>query len=291
MAERRGAGSAGGKLILCGEHAVVYGHPAIAVAIDRGTTVRLREASGLTLRGGDGAALRDARLEEAVRAIVAGDWEVTITSDLPIGRGMGSSAALAVALVRAWADATGEALDAAALHERAFAVERVFHGNPSGIDHAVSARGGLVRYRRTPDGPVLTPLPLPSWSLAVLDSGAPGDTRAMVAGVASRRPGIDAHLDAIGALVGEAEAHLDDPPRLGALLTENHRLLTAIGVSSTRLDALVALALDAGAHGAKLAGAGGGGAALALADDPEGIVAAARAHGVDGFVVRPRPGV
>jgi len=288
VAEDAARGAAGGKLILCGEHAVVYGHPAIALGVDRQTRVTVRPVPGaLRLRDAEGHRIDDPRLAEAVRTVLSDEWEVRIESDLPIGRGMGSSAALAVALVRAVAAARGEALDAATTHERAFAVERVFHGNPSGIDHAVAARGGVVRFRRTEAGPELVSLPVPSWSLVVLDSGTAGDTKRLVAGVASRRPGIDPHLEAIGDIVGDVERSLHDVDALGPLLLENHRLLRAIGVSDEALDYLVDLAMDTGATGAKLAGAGGGGVVIALAHQPERVLAAARAQGIQGFVCRP----
>jgi mevalonate kinase len=275
-----------GKLILCGEHAVVYGHPALAMAVDRGTTVRLTPRPGTLEARGD---IVDDRLIPALRTVLPADgWQVDIATDLPVGRGMGSSAALAVALIRAESASRGHTPSVDEVFERAFAVERVFHGNPSGLDHAVSARGGLLRYRRGPP-PSFEPLPLPSWRLVVLDSGVAGDTKQLVAGVASRRPTVDADLDRIGELVLEATAALDDPQALGPLLTENHGLLRRIGVSTPQLDDLVALALKAGAVGAKLAGAGGGGVVLALVEDPEPVLRAAAAAGVPAFPTRPVP--
>lgn len=275
-----------GKLILCGEHAVVYGHPALAMAVDRRTTVRLTPRPGPLEARGD---IVDDRLIPALRTVLPPEgWLVDIGTDLPVGRGMGSSAALAVALIRAESASRGHAPSVDEVFERAFAVERVFHGNPSGLDHAVSARGGLLRYRRGPP-PSFEPLPLPSWRLVVLDSGVAGDTKQLVAGVASRRPTVDADLDRIGELVLEATAALDDPQALGPLLTENHGLLRRIGVSTPQLDDLVALALKAGALGAKLAGAGGGGVVLALVEDPEPVLRAAAAAGVPAFPTRPVP--
>lgn len=288
MTAAAATGRGHGKLILCGEHAVVYGHPALALAIDRGTTVRLVERPGPTLPTDD--TIDDPRLVTALRAVLPPEGlGVEIRTDLPVGRGMGSSAALAVALVRAEAARLGESLGDHDVFRRAFAVERVFHGNPSGVDQAVSARGGLLRYRRGPP-PTFEALPCPKWRLVVLDSGVAGDTSALVAGVASRRPAVDADLDRIGALADRAAGVLDDPERLGPLLVENHALLRAIGVSTPALDALVELALAAGAWGAKLAGAGGGGVVVALARDPERVVRAARDRGVGAFVTSCRTG-
>lgn len=284
---RAGTGRGSGKLILCGEHAVVWGHPAIAFAVDRGTTVDVVERPGPTAVDADGD---DGRLHDALRHVVPGDGlAIRVRTDLPIGRGMGSSAALAVGLVRALADAAGERPDDAAIEERAMPIERAFHGNPSGLDVALSTRGGIARYRRGPPR-ILDPLPVPGWSVVVLDSGEAGNTADLVAGVAARRPGVDGALARIGALVGEAERVLDDAAALGPLLDENHALLREIGVSTPALDALVALARRAGASGAKLSGAGGGGVVLALAADPDAgaaILSHAAKAGVPAWECRP----
>ena len=274
-----------GKLILCGEHAVVYGHPALALAVDRGTAVALVGRTGPT---GLVSGVADQRLAEVLRAVLPAEGlGVSIVSDVPIGRGMGSSAALAVALIRAKAALRGESLSPEQVFEKAFAVERVFHGNPSGLDHAVAARGGLLRYRRISSGTgSFESVPTPQWSLVVLDSGVCGDTRELVAGVASRRPRMDPVLDRIGGLVDRAGEVLADPAALGPLLTENHALLREIGVSTPTLDDLVDLALSAGAYGAKLSGAGGGGVVIALVDDPARVLGAAARAGVTAFACR-----
>ncbi len=275
-ANGRGVGL--GKLILCGEHAVVYGYPALAMAVDLRTEVVLRPIDGPRIVPADA----DGRLSEAIElALPKSGVQIEIRSSLPIGRGMGSSAALAVALVRAQADAAGESPPSAdEVFTRAMPLERVFHGNPSGLDVAVSARGGVIRYRRA-DPPVIEPIGRPpQGQIVVLDTGLTGNTADLVAGVGSKRPGIDPILERIGAIAELAVAALDAPHKLGAHLTENHELLRKIGVSTPELDDLVALALEAGAHGAKLAGAGGGGVVLALTDRAEPILEAAEARGI-----------
>ena len=277
-----------GKLILSGEHAVVYGHPAVAVAVDRGTTVGLHRRPGPTRV--ERAILHDRRLHEAMRSILPESGVgVSIESDLPVGRGMGSSAALAIALVRAWWALEGREPTFEDLHREGFKVERVFHGRPSGIDHAVAALAAPVRYRKGDEGPDLSPLAMPRLQLVVLDTGLAGDTQALVQGVADRRPAVDPLLSRIGALTAELIDALatDQPPAvLGELLTENHRLLAQIGVSTPNLDRLVGFARKAGAHGAKLAGAGGGGVVLALVDDPALLLNAAGKAGIPAFSVQ-----
>lgn len=283
-------GAAPGKLILAGEHAVVYGHPAIAGAVSLGTTVEARRHEGPS--GIDASTVSDPRLWPALATIVpAQGVRLRIASTLPIGCGMGSSAALAVAVVRALAGLAGEELDFATTHARAFAVERAFHGNPSGIDHAVSAMGGLVGYRRTADGPVLAPIePTFPLRLVVVNTGQPGNTAEMVAGVAAR--GVHAELAAIAEVVEALHAVLDGRvvgglAAAGPLLDANHRLLQAIGVSTPRLDDAVEALRAAGAWGAKLAGAGGGGIAFGLYEEADRPAAAAtlREAGWDAFEV------
>lgn len=263
---------------------MVYGHPALAVAVDRGVRVGLRAIDGPTRACP--ATRTDPRLVEAlIAALGPTGWEASVHSDLPIGRGMGSSAAIAVGLVRARAQAAGESVDLDTIWERAFAAERAFHGTPSGLDQAVACRGGLLRYLKGPPAQFIQ-LECPDWPIVVLDSGVAGDTRELVEGVRARRPAIDPVLERIGELVYRAEQHLADAPAMGEILLENHALLQQIGVSTPTLDRLVKLAVDEGAHGAKLAGAGGGGVVLALTPDPDRLVHAAHAAGVEAFTCR-----
>lgn len=280
-------GRASGKLILCGEHAVVYGFPALAFAVSQGTEVTLSEGDGLTVD----AATDDARLRRALAAVLGDGADVTvhIHTTLPIGRGMGSSAALSVATARAvhaWRHPEAPAPSPEALFDAALPMERVFHANPSGLDVAVAVHGGVLRYVRAAP-PVLQPLSCPTWQAVVIDTGTVGDTGALVQGVMSRRPGIDPQLERIGALVDEAAGLLDDPRALGALLDENHALLGQIGVSTPELDRICDLARAHGALGAKLSGAGGGGVVLALTPDPAPVLAAARAAGLTAWATRP----
>ena len=255
------------------------------MAVDRGTTVTLTRRSGPTAI--DGAPFRDARLKTALAVVLPPQGiGVTLTTDLPVGRGMGSSAALAVALIRARASLEGRTADFAECHRLGFDIERVFHGNPSGVDHTVSAMGGGVQYRR---GQPIEPLSLPPLTLVVIDTGIAGNTAELVAGVAAL-PDAETRLAAIGQVTQKVATALHGPPQvLGALLVENHRLLRDIGVSTPQLDALVDAALSAGAYGAKLAGAGGGGVVLALTEDPEPVIRAAGALGSAAFVAGVAP--
>ena len=255
-----------GKLILSGEHAVVYGHRALAAAVSLGTTVTLYSQPGpTTIRK---ANFQDDRLFPALLTVLPAEGVgVEIESTLPIGCGMGSSAALAVATVRARAKMNGTEADFSRCYEDAFRMERLFHGTPSGIDHSISALGGLVAYRRRPEGPQIDRITLPRpLFLVVVDSGRPlQSTAELVAGVRQRAP--TRTLEAIGALTEQVIAAMQQNVDAGPLLNENHRLLQELGVSTPGLDQVVEQLRDAGASGAKLAGAGGGGVAFGLYPD------------------------
>jgi len=273
-------GSAPGKLILLGEHAVVYGHRALASPVSLNTKVQLEPFAGATHLGD--SSIQDERLKQALAlALPAHGWRVQIQTDLPIGRGMGSSAALTIALLRAADSITGQRSSFDELHARGFPIEALFHGNPSGLDHAVSALGSAVVYRK--EQPPL-PIKMPPHQVVVLDTGHAGDTKKLVAGVALRRPKIGPSLKRLGELVEESLSVLTDPKALGLLMNEAQTHLEMIGVSTPKIAELVQLARGAGALGVKLSGAGGGGIVLALTPQgPEQVLAAAAQRGIGAF--------
>ncbi len=254
--------SAPGKIILIGEHAVVYGHRAIAAAVDLCTTVTLRRRPGPSRLedGGD----EDPRLATALAALLPAEGVgVSIRSTLPVGCGMGSSAALAVATVRALARLEGREADLKECIERGFMLERVFHGNPSGLDHTVSASGGALVYRRgEPAEELIVGRAL---RLVIANTGTPADTAEMIAKVRQRNP--TELLMRVGALVEMTATRIAAGQPIGEFLREAHRMMRLMGVSTPRLDELCRAMEGAGASGAKLAGAGGGGIVIALVDE------------------------
>jgi mevalonate kinase len=223
-------------------------------------------------------------------ALDAGRPSLSLVGDarLPPGAGLGSSAALAVAVASALLTYLKRPLDAATVTRAAGASERLVHGTPSGVDVALALAGGIGVFRRTSG---LVPLgDVPPLRVLVGPSGTPRSTAAMIGRVAeaTRARSDDARLRELGGLTGAGTAALraGDLPALGAAMSRAHGLLAELGVSTPPLDALCDAARAAGAHGGKLTGAGGGGAVLAIAPPgrEQAVLAAWRRTGVDGFV-------
>lgn len=294
------SGRGHGKIILVGEHAAVYGYPALAGSLARGVWLTAIPVSGderrlripgwsLDVRSDDDHPVARATAAVAAALGIEGGFRLDGDSDLAPSAGLGSSAALAVAMTRALARLIGRELDQGGIAAVADHAERCFHGNPSGVDVAIATRGGFGQFRR---GSGFAPVSAAPLGVVIGLSGQPRSTAAMVERVAAARAARPAHVDAelaaLGAAADTATAQVRaadrDLHQLGAILTAAHHRLAALGVSNPVLDELVAAALAAGATGAKLTGAGGGGAVLALAAGREDAVLAAwRALGKDGF--------
>ncbi|TMQ14472.1 MAG: mevalonate kinase [Deltaproteobacteria bacterium] len=294
-----------GKIILLGEHAVVYGYPALASALDRGVTVapvptpaggplrfELRSWNVAVAAGDDHPVARS--LAAIADALGAGRPPLTLVADaqIPPGAGLGSSAALAVAVARALHSHLRRPADVAALSRAAGASETLVHGRPSGVDVALAIAGGVGVFRRATG---LAPLiGVPALRVLVGPSGAPRSTAAMIDQVAAATAGRadDDRLRELGALTDTGTQALltGDPAALGAAMNRAHRLLGELGVSTAQLDALCDAARAAGAQGAKLTGAGGGGAVIAIAPRAHepAVLAAWKRAGVDGFVTSVR---
>ena len=285
---------ANGKVILLGEHAVVYGVPAIAAGIERGVEAHATRAAASTLRVGERAAVPGdgsdlgRGFEALLAALGATNIAVEARLELPPGSGLGASAALGVAIARAVLEAENRAPDPARVLGATAAWEGIYHGNPSGVDAAAAANDGCIWYERA-SGPA--PLALArDLVLAIGLADPPASTKLMVEGVArlrERRPAVvDKALEGVRALVQNAKLCLEagDLPGLGSLMNYNQMLLSGLFVSTEGIERCCALAREAGALGAKLTGAGGGGAVVALCDATfEPILAAWRAAGIEAF--------
>jgi mevalonate kinase len=293
-----GRGFGHGKVILVGEHAVVHGHPALAAGISTGIAVEARAGTeaasrlrvpawNLQASTGDGTPVGRA-LEAIVRRLEAPALDFEADARIPARAGLGSSAALATALARAAAAATGRSETSDAVDAAVAAAEEVFHGTPSGIDAAAARSGVTGRFTRASGW---QPVPvLQKITLCIGLSGRPRDTAAQVAAVGrlrERLPAAGEVLGLLGRLADDAAGALGkgDVDGLGRIMDAAHGLLAALRLSSPELETLVHTARAAGAVGAKLTGAGGGGAVIALAPGhKQDVLDRWRAAGFEGFL-------
>lgn len=287
--------SAPAKIILFGEHAVVYGQPAIAIPV---TSLRVRVnvevqpvGAGLilylpTVRG-EGihiptltAADDEISLAFAVRSalthwglIAPPDLALTLYSDIPQGRGLGSGAAVSAALIRALATALGREISNDTLNGLVYEVEKKHHGTPSGIDNTVIVYEQPVYFVR---GEPIQPLQIKTpFTLLIGDTGYGTPTHVPVGDVRRLMETRPEKYQPIIAQIGEIAHTARDAIEsgnigiLGELMNENHGLLQRLTVSSVELDVLCETALEAGAWGAKMSGGGRGGNMLALVEDSQ----------------------
>jgi len=289
-----GTGRGNGKTLLLGEHAVVYGMPAIAAGISLGATARAEPSERGQIRVGelrasvgDGSDL-GAALERACEALGAGPHQLEVDVTLPLGSGLGGSAAIGVAVTRALLAARGEAETRERVLAGAGAWEQVFHGNASGVDAAAAYAGGCIWFTKA-DGiePIFVARQL---DLVICLAGPPASTKQMVESVSrlgERRPDLLAKsLSGIESLVKNARLCIEagDLSGLGQLMNYNQMLLSGLFLSTSEIERACGIARDAGALGAKLTGAGGGGAVIALCDgNSEPIEAALKAAGFAAF--------
>lgn len=278
-----------GKIILFGEHAVVYHRPAIAVPVNQArakVTVQAEikaPAGSVAIEAPDiqlactldqlsadhpiGLAIRNVFRE--LQIVRPPAMRIHITSTIPIAAGMGSGAAITVAITRALSIFLGAPLPDETASSLAYEVDRLHHGTPSGIDNTVITFGRPVYYIKN-QPPQLLSIGKPM-TLVIADTGIQKLTTIVVSGVRERwekeTDRYERLFDQIGAVANQARKILEkgNPDHIGPLMDENQALLEQIGVSSVELETLVAAARKAGALGAKLSGAGAGGNMIALA--------------------------
>ncbi|MBN1486992.1 MAG: mevalonate kinase, partial [Anaerolineae bacterium] len=283
--------SAPGKVILCGEHSVVYGQPAIAVPVSglrayanveaaptEGSlqliSRDLNETISLEVAPPEHPLAAIARETLAYLTLPSPAASLTLWSELPIASGLGSGAAVSVAIARALAAYLGRELQPQEVSALAYEVEKIHHGTPSGIDNTVIAYEAPVYFVKG-QPPEIFVIKEPFY-LVIANSGIPSATKQAVMGVRNRRNAkpeeYDTYFNRMGEIANAARTAIEqgDIASLAPLLNENHSLLREIGVSLPELDRLVAVAKNAGATGAKLTGAGTGGNVIALTS-PENI--------------------
>lgn len=274
-------GEACGKVLLVGEHAVVHGAPAIALGLGSGARVEVSRSDESVLElgaeryplgsgAGDAAPVAARAFAALLEALGASSVAARATLDIPAGAGLGASAALGVALARACAALSGSG-EPGDIARAALAWENVFHGDASGVDTAAAEHGGCIWFTRQEGATKLDVGGVLRVVVAQVEPGA--STRRMVEAVAAQQraePALFAeHIADITALAHEARGVITagDWPKLGQLMNANHVHLQALGVSTPGLDGARAAALLAGAFGAKLTGAGGGGCVIAVVDE------------------------
>ena len=280
--------TAPGKIILFGEHAVVYARPAIAVPIRK---VRARvvispdpkaasgnihiEAPDVGIEGLLSELQEGFSYKRAIDLVVSKmgiqhvpACSIRITSTIPISSGLGSGTAVSVALIKAFSNFLGLSLTNEIISSLAFEVDKLYHGTPSGIDNTVITYSKPVYYimNKTKETLILPH----SFVLIIADTGVASHTADSVGDVRTaweKDPKTyEVLFDAIGDLVDDARGSLEtgDIETLGNLMNKNQELLRAIKVSSQELENLIQGALSAGAFGAKLSGGGRGGYMIAL---------------------------
>ncbi len=298
------------KAILLNEHFVVYNVPAIAVPINFpvDVTVTVRSGSGIRIfikQSANGEIIedQDANLRIAVKSILEAlglsekeqMFIVLCRGELSAWSGLGSSAAVCVAITRALCNALNLDCSEDQINRTAYLGEKVFASNPSGIDNTVATYGRMLWFQRNQRKTWEFINPGSPFWLVIGNSGVPSLTRDQVEKVAHFK---NMNLDRFDRLCHEANLSVTDARKcvergnlsdLGALMNKGHHLLQQLGVSNESLDKMVACCIQQGAFGAKLTGAGGGGSIIALVDGPqtgEKVVKGLKSMGYEAFCVQ-----
>ena len=268
MTKKLGVGQAHSKIILIGEHAVVYGYPAISLpllevevtckVVPAESPWRLYEEDALSMAVY--ASLEYLAIKEAC-------IRCEIDSAIPEKRGMGSSAAISIAAIRAVFDYYQADLPHHVLEILVNRAEMIAHMNPSGLDAKTCLSDQPIRFIKNVG---FTELEMDlSAYLVIADTGVYGHTREAIQVVQNKGKDALQFLHALGELTQQAEDAISqkDAEGLGRILSQAHLHLREIGVSSPEADSLVETALSHGALGSKMSGGGLGGCIIALADN------------------------
>lgn len=287
--------SAPGKIILFGEHAVVYGRPALAVPVTQvHADVEVLDSSraGIWIDAPDinvHAELNTLPSDHPIASVIHNflflsrvspfpSLDIRISSTIPVASGLGSGAAVTVALVRALSLHLNHPMTDEEVNAFAYEIEKLHHGTPSGIDNTVVTHARPVYFIKHPPSPggrgaggeVETFTVGQPFTIVIGDTGISAPTKDSVADVRrlwmNDKARWETVFDKIGEIAFTARRAIEagKSEMLGELMDENHVLLQKLTVSSPELDRLVEAARDAGAMGAKMSGGGRGGNMIAL---------------------------
>lgn len=295
--------SAPGKFVILGEHAVVYGKPALVLAMNMRFSMRISPSDKFRVNG---APATSYTMSPHMRYIsnMHGNDPVSIFVDdrVPSGSGLGSSAALSVAYAGAIRALNGEPYDKESVARDAYEAEFAAQGRGSPMDTSASANGGgialnvpckkedfLWNIKKGNNSWDISKIHVPKMTFVIGNTGVRAATGPLVEKVRKYK---DSNTFAAGIVDEIGDVTLDglkamketDLSELGALMTYDHKLLSILGVSSPELNKLVDAALPY-SYGAKLTGSGGGGCMIALTDRPDKVVHAIRMHGGTPYTV------
>lgn len=267
MTKKIGVGKAHSKIIWMGEHSVVYGYPAIAIPL-QGIEVECRIYPADEKIHFDYYDTLSTAVYAALEYLNHTDVAISydIRSEIPQKRGMGSSAAVSIAAIRAVFDYFEQSIDMETLEILVNKAEIIAHSNPSGLDAKTCLSDKAITFIRNIGFSTLD-LDLDAY-LVIADTGIYGNTREAVEKVAQAEEKNLPHLAALGDLTEQVQKAITEKAiqKIGPLMTKAHAELQAIGVSIDKADQLVEISLENGALGAKMSGGGLGGCIIALTE-------------------------
>jgi mevalonate kinase len=289
--------SAPGKIYLFGEHAVVYGETAIACAVELRTRVRAVLDDSIVVKSQIGRTGIDFEKHPYISSVIEKMREITpidgvfleVDSEIPVGSGLGSSAAVTIACIGALNKLFSCGLSLEKIAKTGHEVEIRVQGAASPTDTYVSTFGGVVTI------PERRKLRIPDCGIVIGDTGIFSSTKELVANVRKLRESypelIEPLMASIGRIskLGESLVMAGDYPSIGRLMNVNQGLLDALGVNILELSRLIYSARKAGAFGAKITGAGGGGCMVALTATNRCAQVAEAMQEADGKVIITKP--
>jgi mevalonate kinase len=295
--------SAPGKFVVLGEHAVVYGKPAIALAMDMRFSMQAHFSKEFRVNNAPANSFNVSPHMRYISELHGDDpLSIYIGDRVPSGSGLGSSAALSVAYSAALRKLKGLPTDPATIAKEAYEAEYFAQGRGSPMDTSASTNGGgialnipykqedfLWRIEKGDRAWDVSRVHVPKMTFVIGNTGIRAPTGPLVEKVRKYRDSNTFAAEIVDeianiTLEGMERMKQDDRVGLGSLMTKNHKLLSILGVSCPQLNKLVECSLPY-SYGAKLTGSGGGGCMIALTDHPDKVARAITLHGGTPYIV------